>query len=157
MEPLFGALGYWHWWILGALLVIAEMLVPGIFFLWLAIAAGVTGLTALLLPDLGWQYQLLMFALLSVVSAVAGRRLYGRRPPVSDHPTLNRRGEQYVGQVFVLDSAIVNGVGRLRVADSTWKMAGPDSPVGTHVRVVAVEGVTLRVEPAQGAPRVPGN
>lgn len=148
MDGLFGPLNYWHWWILAVVLVIAEVLAPGIFFLWLAIAAGVTGLAVLALPDLGWQYQLLIFAALAVISAVMGRRLYKKRPPTSDHPTLNRRAQQYVGKVFVLDAPIVNGSGRLRVADATWKMVGPDAPAGSRVRVVAADGVSLRVEPA---------
>lgn len=144
---LLSPLNHWHWWILATVLGVAELLLPGIFFVWLGVAAAVTGFVALA-ADPSWEAQVLVFAVLAVISAVIGRRIYRRAWPATDHPMLNRRGQQHVGQVLVLDAAIANGSGRVRVGDSTWKVAGPDCPAGSHVRVVAVEGVTLQVEPA---------
>ena len=136
---------YWHWWIIATALIVAELLMPGIYLMWLGIAAAVTGLIAFL-TGFGWQGQVLVFALLSVASAFLGRVVYKRSTGPTDPPTLNRRAEQYVGRVFTLDQPIVNGAGRLRVADSTWKIVGPDAPVGRRVRVTAADGVVLRVE-----------
>jgi membrane protein implicated in regulation of membrane protease activity len=122
-----------------------EVAAPGTFFLWLAMAAGAVGLIVLILPDLYWQIQVLLFAVAGV-AAVAAWRLYARRlPQTSDDPTLNRRGEQYVGQVFHLTEPITDGRGRMKVADTMWGVAGPDLPAGTKVRVVGVEGTVLRV------------
>lgn len=140
-------LNHWHWWILAAVLSVAEVLVPGIFFIWIGIAAGVTGVLVFAADGLDWKYQVLVFGLLAIASAVAGRQVYRGAQRPSDHPTLNRRGAQYIGQAFTLDAPIVGGVGKLRVADTTWKVAGPDCPAGTAVRIVAAEGVLLRVEP----------
>jgi membrane protein implicated in regulation of membrane protease activity len=142
-------LQFWHWMILGLGLAVIEVLAPGTFFLWLGIAAGATGLVLLVLPDTGWQIQLLVFGVLSV-AIVAGWRLYQKRHPTrSDDTTLNRRGEQYVGRVFTVEQAIVNGRGAVKVGDSLWRAEGPDLPAGASVKVTAVAGTVLRVEKAE--------
>ena len=147
LDPLGIEMVFWHWWIIAGLLLVAEILAPGIFFLWLGAAAVLTGLIALLIPALDWRIEGLMFAALSVVVALLGRRFYDPTRTESDRPLLNRRGAQYVGRTFTLEQGIVHGAGRLKVEDTTWKVTGPDLPSGTMVRVVAVEGVTMRVEP----------
>ncbi len=151
MSGFLGELQFWHWLIFGLLLAVIEILAPGTFFLWLGIAAGVTGLTLLALPATPWQIQLVIFAVLSVAS-VAGWRFYQHRHPIAtDDPTLNRRGEQHVGRVFALEQAIANGRGTVRVGDSVWRAEGPDLPAGARVRVVAVSGAILKVERAEKA------
>lgn len=137
---------FWHWWILAGVLIVLEMIVPGVFMLWLGIAAGVTGLVAFVAPGTIWQVQGLIFAALSVAS-VWGWRTYQRRNPTeTDRPNLNRRAEQYVGRRLTLDEAIVNGRGHARVGDSNWRVEGPDLPAGTSVIVTGVDGTVLKVE-----------
>jgi membrane protein implicated in regulation of membrane protease activity len=89
---------YWHWWILAAALIILEVFAPGAFFLWLGIAAGVVGGLIYLAPALGWEYQVLVFSVLSVASILVWRRYFRTTPEETDEPALNRRGEQYVGR-----------------------------------------------------------
>ena len=137
---------FWHWWILALALIIAETLLPGTFFLWMGISALVLGLVAWLIPAMGWETQLMLFAVLSLVSIVGWHQWQRRHPDESDHPTLNRRGEQYIGQVFVLDTAIANGFGKVRVGDTHWRVTGADAPAGMRVRVTDVDGVVLVVE-----------
>lgn len=137
---------YWHWWILGVVFVTLEMLVPGTFMLWLGVAAGVIGLVLVVAPDMRIEYQLLLFAILSIASIVAWRAYDRRRPTQSDQPTLNRRADQYLARVFKLEQAIVNGQGKAVVDDTVWLVVGPDLPAGTAVRCVGVEGTALRVE-----------
>jgi membrane protein implicated in regulation of membrane protease activity len=139
---------FWHWWILGAGLLILEVFAPGAFFLWLAVAAGITGLVAWLAPSLGWEIQLLLFSVLAVVSTVVWRNYLRKHPIETDQPTLNRRGEQYVGRVFTLAEPIVNGSGKIRVDDSTWKVRGEDCDAATRIRVTGVDGTVLLVERA---------
>lgn len=141
------SLSFWHWFILGVILTVLETVAPGVVFLWLGIAAGLTGLIVLAIDGLSWQIQTLLFAALSVVSIVSGRLWWRYRPTATDHPTLNRRGEQHIGRVFTLEAPIVNGVGKIRVNDATWKVTGEDLPAGTRVKVIAAEGTILRVEP----------
>jgi len=146
---MFGdAIEFWHWWVLGLVLIGIEVFAPGAYFMWLGVSAGLVGLLLLAAPGLGWEYQLLAFAVLAVAS-VAGWRAYQRRHPgKSDHPTLNRRGMQYVGRVFTLDAPIVNGIGKLNIGDTTWKVVGEDLPAQARVRVTGVDGTVLTVEPA---------
>lgn len=139
---------FWHWLILAAILVGAEMLLPGVVFLWIGIAAAITGLVLLVLPDLSWPVQLIAFAVLAVVATYAGKMVVRATRRPSDEPTLNRRGEQYVGRRFTLAEPIVNGRGKIRIDDTTWKIEGEDLPAGTAIRVNGVAGAMLTVERA---------
>ncbi len=142
---LLNNLDYWHWFILAVLLVILEVFSPGVFFIWMGMAAGIVGIILLAVPQLDWQYQLLIFALFSVTDILAARLILKRRPIKTDQPTLNRRGEQYTGRVFTLQEPIINGEGKIHVDDSTWKIRGKDCPLGSHVRVTGADGVVLLV------------
>ncbi len=146
MAELFSNVDHWSWWILAVVLLVLEMFVPGTFFMWIGIAAGVVGFLLLLVPGMGWAYQVGIFAVLSVVAVLAWRRYQLRHPVVSDQPTLNRRGEQYVGRVFTLEEPIVNGHGKIRVDDTTWRILGEDCAAGSRVKVIGVDGVLLKVE-----------
>ena len=137
---------FWHWWILAVALVIIEILLPSFFALWLAIAAALTGLVLLLFPALGWEWQLLVFALFSVISIIAWRRYYQKHPIKTDEPMLNRRGEGYVGRELTLSQPIVDGIGKIRLDDSTWKIQGPDCPAGSKVRIIALSNVVFTIE-----------
>ncbi|MBT3048207.1 MAG: NfeD family protein [gamma proteobacterium symbiont of Ctena orbiculata] len=136
---------YWHWLILAVVLMILEVFSPGAFLLWMGLAAAVVGLLMLLLPELGWQMQILIFAILSVLIIVLVRAFLQRRPIETDQPHLNRRGEQYIDRTFTLQEPIVNGEGKIHVDDSTWKINGEDCPAGTRIRITGVEGVVLQV------------
>ncbi len=139
---------FWHWWIAAIVLIVVEVFAPGTVALWMAVSAAVVGLLLLAVPDATWQTQFLVFAVLSVATVIGWRAYQLRYPTVSDQPTLNRRGEQYVGRVFTLDEVIVNGTGKIHVDDTMWKVVGTDLPEGTQVRVTGVEGTVLTVEPA---------
>ncbi len=145
---MFDATGPWAWLIFGVLLCVAEMFAPGVFLLWIGLAALATGLLVFVLP-LGFAWTLMAFGVLSVVSVLLGRKVYGSRETGSDKPFLNRRADALIGREYVLDHAIKAGEGRVRVNDSVWRARGADMPAGTKVRVTGVEdGVVLRVEQA---------
>lgn len=148
MAILFDHLAFWHWWILAALLSTVEILAPGFFFIWLAGAAVATGLIALVLQALGWEIQILTFAVLAILSLFAWHRLGRRLIRSGPLTTLNRRGDQLVGRTVVLTEAIVNGRGRARVNDSIWRVEGVDLPAGSNVVITGVDGTVLLVEPA---------
>lgn len=140
-------LGPWAWFVLGGVLLLAEIAAPGAFLLWLGIAALVTGVLAYVI-DLNWQMEVLIFAALAVIAVLVGRRVAPAPGKASDRPFLNRRAEGFIGRVFVLDEPILAGVGRVRIDDSVWRIEGPDTAAGQAVKVVAVDGATLRVERA---------
>ncbi len=139
---------FWHWWILAGLLLIVELSAPAFYFLWMGIAAALVGLLLLVMPGMPLELQLVLFAVLSIIATLVWRRYREKHPPVSDQPTLNRRGHQYVGRTFTLQHPIENGVGKVTVDDSTWRVKGPDLPVGTRIRVADVDGVVFVVETA---------
>jgi membrane protein implicated in regulation of membrane protease activity len=137
---------FWHWWILAGLLLILELTAPAFFFLWLGIAAAAVGLILLVFPSIPVETQLVLFGITSIVAVLAWRKYRESRPLITDQPNLNRRGHQYIGRVFSLTNPITNGVGKVTVDDSTWKVKGPDLPAGASIRVVGVDGVVFTVE-----------
>ncbi|MGZ8216944.1 NfeD family protein [Methylomagnum sp.] len=142
------AIVFWHWWALGVVLLIVELLVPGMFFIWMAESAFIVGAVLWIFPAVGWEHQLILFSVLSMVSIAAFRRYLKKYPIATDRPLLNRRAAQYVGRVFTLEEPIVNGRGKIRVDDSIWRVEGEDSGSGAKVRVTEAEGVVLKVERA---------
>lgn len=146
MKEVLENLTNWHWFILAVILFVLEVFAPGAVFMWIAIAAAIMGLIVSLFTGITWEYQLLMFAILSVASLFAWRKVAARNPVETDQPQLNRRGMQYVGRTFTLEEPIVNRQGRVRVDDTTWKIQGEDCDVGTTVKVIEVKGAMLIVE-----------
>lgn len=152
LERLFAELGPWNWVVLGLILMIFEVAAPGIFLLWFGVAALIVGAVAILFGEalgLGWQIQVILFLVLSVIAVFIGRRLIGATDVVSDEPLLNMRGEQLIGQVVTLEEATVNGRGRARVGDSLWRVTGPDLAAGTRVRIIGIDHGTLVIEMAE--------
>lgn len=120
-------------------------------FLWMGISAIAVGILLWLMPGMSWEAQIIIFSVLSVV-AVMGWRYYLKAHPIqSDEPKLNRRGQRYVGRTFSLSEPIVNGVGKIKVDDSTWKVNGPELPQDALVKVTGVSGVILEVEAADNS------
>ena len=146
LAAFFAAAKFWHWWIAGVLLMIVEVTAPGAFFMWMGISAFVTGLVLLVVPSIGWEYQFLVFALFSVVSIVVWRQHLKSRPIATDRPGLNRRGEQYVGREITINEPIVNGVGKIHISDTSWKIEGEDMPEGSKVKITGTHGTVLKVE-----------
>jgi len=149
MEGFLANLDHWNWWILALLLFVVELAMPGVIFLWLAIAAALTGFLVLIIPTVGWEVSFIVFAVLSVISIYIGRKVWTPGNTPSEDPTLNKRADQYIGRTFTLDTAMENGRGRLHVGDSSWLAEGPDLPAGAHVKVIAVKGSVLKVEHVQ--------
>ena len=134
------------WAAVALLLMAAETVVPGAFLLWMGFAAAAVFLLVLVAPGIPLLAQVAAFVVLSFVSVQVYRKWFMRAERPSDRPLLNRRAEQNIGMVLTLDQAIVGGRGRVRIGDSSWIAEGPDLPAGTRVRVVAVEGVVLKVQ-----------
>lgn len=145
-------LTFWHWMVLGIVLIVIELVAPGIWFLWLGIGAIATGIVVLLFADLPWQFQAVVFSGFSVVSIVIGRVIMRRTKQSEDHPMLNRRGQSYIGDVFILENDTKLGRGDVRIGDSLWRVQLPDRTqelsAGAKVTVTGLEGATLLVIPA---------
>ena len=142
----------WDWqvvtWAAVALLLFAaETMAPGAFMLWLGFAAVALFLVVLLF-DIPVLAQVALFVVLSFISIQVYRRWFRGRERASDKPTLNRRADALVGRVVPLERAIVGGRGRVQIADAFWDVSGPDLVAGTPVRIIAVDGMSLKVEAA---------
>ncbi|AIC28937.1 UNVERIFIED_ORG: hypothetical protein GGE64_003698 [Rhizobium etli] len=149
LAKIIAELGPWSWWVVGLVLLAAEMIVPGFFLVWIGLAALIVGALSLLFWDSAfwvWELQAIFFALLAVATTFAGRRLMLRNA-ATDEPFLNQRGASLVGRTATLHEPIREGRGRIRLDDTLWQVMGPDLPVGTQVKVVASNGRDLRVEP----------
>lgn len=136
----------WHWLIFGIVLIILEVLAPGAFFLWMGVSAIIVGGILWMSPAMGWEIQLLIFSIISVVSIALWRIRLRKHPTESEDSTINARTQQYVGRVFTLVEPIVNGYGKIRVDDSYWKVSGTDCEKEQKVKVVGIDGMTLKVE-----------
>jgi len=147
---IFEQLNYWHWFGLGITLAILEMLLGGSFlFLWLGLIAILTGISVWFVPTLIWQYQLLIFTIDSIIMLIVWKKFLSKKFSSTMKPEhaikLNRRNEQYIGRIFTLTEPIVNGIGKIQVDDSTWRVSGPDLPVGASIEVIGVDGIILKV------------
>ncbi len=136
------------WAALALLLFAAEAMAPGAFMLWLGLASAVVFLGVLLVPGIPLLAQVAAFVVLSFVSIQAYRRWFRGREPQGDKPTLNRRTAALVGQVAVLREPIVDGRGRVQIADAYWDVRGADLPAGARVRIAGADGMVLEVEAA---------
>jgi membrane protein implicated in regulation of membrane protease activity len=148
LERIFSELGPWNWMVLGFILLALEIVVPGVFLLWIGIAALLIGAISLLIWDAGfwiWQVQVIAFLGLSLVSAYAGKRFMGSGKATTDQPLLNQRGAQMIGRTATLDEPILEGRGRIRLGDTQWRVSGPDLPAGARVRVTGASDADLEL------------
>lgn len=151
IASLLSNLGPWNWMALGMVLLVLEILLPGVFLLWIGIAALVVGTASLVLWKTSfwvWEVQVVVFLALSVIAAYAGRRIIGSGESQSDQPLLNRRSEQLIGRTATLKEPIAEGYGRIQLGDTLWRVTGPDMPAGSKVRVVSVKDSELVVTPS---------
>lgn len=139
------------WWIAALVLIMAEIVLPGFFLLWIGLAAAGVGTLLLVVPGMNLLTQAVVFVALAFAACFSYWRLARQSLRATAAPTLNRRAEQLIGQRYVLDTAIENGRGKARVGDSLWLVEGPDMPAGSRVSVIGVDGTMLRVAPVDTA------
>jgi inner membrane protein len=148
MSGTFATLGTWNWLIFGVVLMALELIAPGVFLFWLGLAALLTGLLSFAFTP-SWQVQILMFAVFAAVAVPVWRRVArGNAADSTDNPFLNKRADALVGRVFTLEKPIVDGAGTVRIDDTVWRVAGPDTPAGSRVKIVHADGARLTVAAA---------
>jgi inner membrane protein len=140
-------LGSWNWLIVGLVLMALELIAPGVFLLWLGLAALLVGIISLF-TDWIWQVQVIAFAAFSLAAVPLWRRLATQSSTNAQSMFLNRRSDALVGRIFTLDKPIMDGSGTVRVDDTIWRVSGPDCPAGSKVKVVRADGASLMVEAA---------
>lgn len=140
---------FWHWWAAAVTFLIFEVFAPGVVFIWIAISAAIIGAMLFAFPNLTWELQFSIWGVLAVLSAVVGRNYIRRNPIKTDEPNLNKRGNQYIGRTFTLDNTLENGMGKIKVDDSIWKVeAVSDLKKGTKIKITGLDGVIFKIEKA---------
>ena len=148
MQELFPVIGNWFWWIIAAILLLVELMAPGVFFMWLAFAAASVGSVTYFFV-LTWQIEALLFAGFAVAYVYLAAPWYSKNKHLdSDQPNLNQRIYAFVGKNYVLVEPIVNGHGKIDIDGTRWELLGPDLAAGAKVHVTGVEGMRLRVKEA---------
>lgn len=135
------------WLIFAAVLALTELLLPGIFLVFVAAGAAVTGVITLIIPEFALLFQVAVFIVATSAAVGLGRRWYLRNPVPSADPLLNDRAARLVGEIVAVVEPITAGKGKVRVGDGEWIACGPDVPVGARVRIVGAVGTALTVEP----------
>jgi membrane protein implicated in regulation of membrane protease activity len=143
---IFHEFNLWHWIVVGAILLIAEVIVSGGFLLWIGLSAFLMGFIMWVMPTLSWGTQMILFGMMALAASILWWAYLRRYPIHTDLPTLNRRSEQYVGRTFILVDPIENSRGKIKVDGIMWTVAGIDMPAGTQVKVTSTDGVILVVE-----------
>lgn len=146
MTMIEGLEPHWLWLGLGLLLAIGEMTLPGVFLIWMAGSALITGLVSWLIPELGMPWLVLLFAVLSMASVFAGRRYLRSNPVEEADPGMNDRGARSLGEVVVVSEVIADGRGKVKLGDTEWLAQGPDAEPGTRMKVTGNQGTVLVVE-----------
>ncbi|MCU7835099.1 MAG: NfeD family protein [gamma proteobacterium symbiont of Taylorina sp.] len=147
IESIYTQMEFWHWLTIAVVFIILEILSPGVFFLWLGLASAGVGIVMSFLPQLSWQSQFFLLACFSISSIILWRLFRKYFPPQEAEVShLNRRAEQYLGRSFTLVEPIVNGTGKIKVDDSTWRVKGEEAPLGTQVKIIGVDGIVFDTE-----------
>ncbi|MCK9781166.1 MULTISPECIES: NfeD family protein [Enterobacterales] len=133
------------WLCLGGLLLITEMLGTAGYLLWSGMAALCVSLITWILP-ISWPIQGVLFALLTVISAVLWHLWLKRRKLSKEAENLNQKTHQLIGVHAVLLSDTENGFSRVKLADGSWRVYS-DTPLlaGDKVTVISIDGITLQV------------
>ena len=148
MSEMFVTLGTWNWLVFGIILMALELIAPGVFLFWLGLAALLVGLLSFAFNP-SWQVQILMFAVFAAAAVPVWRRVARHSAAGNaNSPFLNKRADALVGRVFTLEKPIVDGAGTVRIDDTIWRVAGPDAPAGSRVRIVQADGASLTVAAA---------
>lgn len=148
IAQIIGELGPWNWVAIGLALVALEIVVPGVFLLWLGLAALIVGTLSLMFHNASfwpWEFQVVVFVGLSIALAWFGKRIMDKGNE-SDEPLLNMRSEQMIGRLATLTEPVTNGYGRIKIGDTLWRVKGPELATGAQVKVTSVVGNELVIE-----------
>ncbi len=144
---MFGLENHWLWLIAAAVLGSLELIAPGVFMIWIGLAALITGIAALLLP-IPFSAQFLLFAVAAFALIYASRHWFTRNAIVSDDPLLNDRAGRMIGEIVTAVEPVDNAHGRVKVGDGVWSARGATAAVGERLRVVGIDDGILIVERA---------
>ncbi|WP_386693122.1 MULTISPECIES: NfeD family protein [unclassified Lonepinella] len=140
----------WHWLILGFVLLIAEIAIPGIFLLWWGLAAIVVAGIMQVFPALSLASLGIIYAILATILSVLWWKYQHKKDLVDEkHSHLNQRDHAMLGTVGIVREINDNGIGRGHFGDTTWRIQQAHNEmlqVGDRIKVLTVQGITLIVQ-----------
>jgi len=145
LTEAYAAQPHFVWLTFAALLLLAELIMPGVFLIWIGIAAAATGVITMIF-GLPLSIELALFAVFSVISVYAGRRWYAAHDVESEDPLLNNRSARLVGKTVTVVKPVTQAGGRVKFGDGEWPAKGPDIGKGAKAKIVAVEDGVLLLE-----------
>ncbi|MFV0626246.1 MAG: NfeD family protein [Alphaproteobacteria bacterium] len=138
---------YWHWISFGLFMIFSELVTPGFYFLWIGLAAVLSGVVSYIFPELDFVVIGSIFAISSVVFCYLGKISLYKKVSNEASSSLNNRAAQNIGLTVVVFEEIVNGAGKVKVGDSVWPAKSKeDKKVGDAVKIVDVDGISFIVE-----------
>ena len=141
----------WWWAIGGLLLLVAEVIAPGFFLVFVGAAAIATGLFTLLF-DLSLAPQLVLFVLYTVLAVMIGKRWYAEPHEGDQRHAINEPAKRLIGRTVTVVTDVDDHAGRVRVGDGEWNARGGPAAAGERVTVTGVDGNCLIVEPVRTLP-----
>lgn len=139
---------YQFWLILGGILMLIELLGTSGYMLWSSLSAFVIGLITWLTP-ISWYLAWIFFTLLAITIMILWWYWLKQKAKTNqDSLLLTQPFNELIGKQYDLIEPIHNGFGRIKIGDSSWRVQSDiDLPVGTIVKVIAIESNTLKVSP----------
>lgn len=138
---------YWHWVILGILLVLFELVIPSFTAMWFGLAAVVVGFIMWLQPALSGSLQILIWASLSGMLTFFWFRFF--KPKKRSHQASKDEVEGELGLVVTPASSVRSGVVRFSsplLGEDEWPFKSDDAlEIGQQIIVNDVENNILRV------------
>ncbi|MCZ4306826.1 NfeD family protein [Zoogloeaceae bacterium G21618-S1] len=140
---------WWHWLVVGIVLMLAELAIPAFFVIWFGLGAVLVGLFLLVAPALSLTLQLLLWTVASMALTLLWFRVFR----TDQHKTrIGQAGGTVIGEVGLLTAAVAPfQPGQVRfqkpvLGAEQWECRAEETiGAGERVRVLSVEGSYVNV------------
>lgn len=139
------------WFLVGVLLFLFELMVPGLVVLFFGLGACLTAVICMLYKDIGINSQLLIFLASSIVFLVCLRwwlkKVFRGLTPGGKEMGVNRC--EYLGEQAVVKERIAPGLrGKVEFHGSDWQAQAEQTlESGAVVEIVGQDNLVLKVRP----------
>ena len=132
------------WLLIGLLLSLLELIIPGTYLIWFGFAAFAMSIMALYTTALSLTSQLLWYALFSTISALIGllvyRFIFKRTQTPKEYQNLNNSAQQFVGRKVTVAEDTEDNQTKVKIGDSYW-LAYTEKPFkkGDSAKIIGVK------------------
>lgn len=135
-----------YWIIAGVILIVLELVAPGLIIIFFGIGALLTGIVSWILP-LSIQWQLAIFLFSSIVSLLVFRKYIKQKLfEKTEENSIDEFEEEFIGKQAVAVADFTNGAGRVSFKGTEWNARSEDAILaGELLTIIARESITLIV------------